>query len=130
MIHGTINDLQELLSLEHLSGGSTSERTFRAGNVSDSRARVYGGQFLGQGLIAASRVCPGPIRSFHCYYIRAGSTDVPLTYVARASGADLACVQATQNDKILFSMDVAFGGFVHAPNAAMPAVAPPEQCTT
>ncbi|MFP6837847.1 MAG: acyl-CoA thioesterase domain-containing protein [Pseudomonadales bacterium] len=129
MIHGSINNLEELLGLKQLNGGNSSERTFTAGNVSDPRARVYGGQFLGQGLIAASLVCPGPIRSFHCYYIRAGSTDVPLTYVARASGAELVSVQATQNDKTLFSMDVAFGGFVHAPNVAMPAVAPPEQCT-
>ncbi len=128
MIHGSIKDLEALLSLEALSVSTFSGSVFSAGNVGDSRSRVYGGQFLGQGLIAASRVCKGHLRSFHCYYVRAGSTDIPLTYFARACGDDLATVQATQNDKILFSMDVAFGEFAHAPNVAMPTVAPPASC--
>ncbi|MCZ6710401.1 MAG: thioesterase family protein [Gammaproteobacteria bacterium] len=128
MIHGSINDLEGLLRLEPLSSDDSSTRAFAAPNVPDSRARVYGGQFLGQGLIAASRVRRGPIRSFHCYYIRAGSTDAPITYVVRVAGADLLFVQAIQDEKILFSMDVACGGFANAPNVAMPAVASPEQC--
>ena len=123
MIHGSLKDLEALLCLEPSGGG-----VFSGGHVGGARFRVYGGQFLGQGLIAASRICSGSVRSFHCYYIRAGATDAPLTYAAHASSHDLATVQATQHDKILFTMDVAFGEFERAPRVALPAVASPADC--
>ncbi|MFB3103643.1 MAG: hypothetical protein ACE1ZA_01840, partial [Pseudomonadales bacterium] len=49
MIHGTLADLTALLSLEALGNSH-----FLAAPRGDSRWRVYGGQFLGQGLIAAT----------------------------------------------------------------------------
>jgi acyl-CoA thioesterase-2 len=128
MIHGSLNDLEALLDLAPLGDNAfAGGHALAAGAVDDPRSRVYGGQFLGQGLVAASRVCHGPIRSFHCYYIRPGSTDAPLTYSAEASGDRFATVQATQNDKTLFTMDVAFGEFVPCADTAMPDVTPPEK---
>ena len=126
MIHGNLTDLKSLLTLEPLG-----DNQFSGIQVANPRSRVYGGQFLGQGLVAASRVCTGSVRSFHAYYVRAGVTDRPLTYSARQLADDLANVQAFQDDRILFSMDVAFGGFAESEGAssvAMPAVAPLAQC--
>jgi len=120
MLHGTLQDLTALLSLNPLG-----DNRFAGRQAGGSRARVYGGQFLGQGLMAASRICSGSVQSFHCYYLRPGATDAPFVYVAEAVGDALVNVRATQHGKTLFIMDVAFGAFVPAPDLAMPAVAPP-----
>ena len=126
MIHGTIEDLTRLLDLE-----PAGRNEFRAAPLADPRSRVYGGQFLGQGLAAAARIRSGVIRSFHCYYIRAGSTDTPLTYRAEPTGDSLVWITALQQDKVLFSMDVAFGDYAGVPAGAaavMPAVPAPLSC--
>ncbi|MDH3642716.1 MAG: thioesterase family protein [Gammaproteobacteria bacterium] len=123
MIHGTIKDLQALLDLT-----AAGDNEFSGNHVADARARVYGGQFLGQGLIAASRLCPGPVQSFHCYYIRPGMLDAPLTYTTARLSNSLVAVLARQHGKVLFSMDVAFGDYQGGPHATMPRVPPPARC--
>jgi acyl-CoA thioesterase-2 len=128
MIHGNLIDLAKLLGLEPLG-----DNKFRGAQVTDRRSRVYGGQFLGQGLMAASQVCVGDVRSFHAYYIRPGTTQTPLTYSVQSLADNMASVQALQNDRVLFTMDVAFGDLNDAEgasNPAMPTVPPPEECIT
>ena len=76
MIHGATPDLTKLLRVQPAPAGG-----WLGGHVSDARSRVYGGQFLGQGLMAAlADDGAASAQSLHALYIRAGSTDTPLTY--------------------------------------------------
>ena len=129
MIHGTTSDLAELLRVQpDLADG------WLGGHVSDARSRVYGGQFLGQGLMAAlADDGAASAQSLHALYIRAGSTDTPLTYRREALCTDVAAISCEQNERRLFTMDVrhestATQADAPAPTPAMPKVAPPEQC--
>lgn len=124
MIHGSLADLQSLLSVTPTSVA----HGFSGSQVTDGRSRVYGGQFLGQGLMAAASVGLGTARSLHCYFIRAGAADVPITYNAKPLGARLVAVEGAQQDRLLFSMDVAYGAYADSPTMIMPNVPPPEEC--
>ncbi len=123
MIHGTLSDLKALLSLETLG----NER-FVAAPRGGSRWRVYGGQFLGQGLIAATHDVELPVRSFHAYFIRAGDATRPMYYEVERSSDEHRLVRAHQEDKLLFTMEVALGEYGSAPIIPMPAVPEPEAC--
>ncbi len=123
MIHGTLSDLTVLLSLEALGNDC-----FMAKPCSGSRWRVYGGQFLGQGLIAATREVDLPVRSFHGYFIRAGDATVPMVYEVEKPSDDHRLVRAHQQDKLLFTMEVALGEYACAPLIVMPEVPGPEAC--
>ena len=123
MIHGSLSDLTALLSLEAL----TDER-FVAEPRSGSRWRVYGGQFLGQGLIAATHGADLPVRAFHGYFIRAGNATQPLFYQVERLSEDHRQVRVHQEDKLLFTMEVVLGEYGSAPGIPMPDVPGPDAC--
>ncbi len=123
MIHGNPADLVDLLSVH-----PTREEGYQADQVREARSRVYGGQFLGQGICAASQIGHGALRSFHGYYLRPGATDLGIGYQVERLGDMVVGVSAVQREKQLFLMMARFGPFCPAPPEEMPDVPPPEDC--
>lgn len=75
--------------------------------------RVFGGQVIGQALIAATRTVEGrPIHSLHGYFLRPGDPAVPIVYeVDRIrDGRSFATrrVKAIQHGQAIFSMSASF----------------------
>lgn len=63
------------------TGARTNEDIFTAGNQWMSHGRVFGGQVLGQTVLAAYRTVPADrhIHSLHGYFLRAGDVTKPVT---------------------------------------------------
>ena len=125
MIHGSISDLIRLLEVQ-----SAAPDTFSGRHLSAERSRVYGGQFLGQGLMAALADTGQTARSLQCLYLRPGSAATPLVYSVAKPADGLREVQTHQNGKCLFTMVVRCGEPAGPPNVPMPAMPPPEQCVS
>ncbi len=103
-----IAEVLELLDLEKIE-----ENIFRGQSPEDRTQRVFGGQVLGQALVAASRTVEGRVcHSFHAYFLRAGDPKVPILYeVDRArDGASFTSrrVVAIQHGKQIFNMSASF----------------------
>jgi acyl-CoA thioesterase II len=123
-----IGEVLDLLDLEKIE-----ENIFRGQSPEDRMQRVFGGQVLGQALVAASRTVEGRVcHSFHAYFLRAGDPKVPILYeVDRArDGASFTSrrVVAIQHGKQIFNMSASFQvpekGLEH--QFDMPSVPPPE----
>ena len=122
--------LVSLLDLETLEHNLSRGRGPREG-----WQRVYGGQVLGQALMAALRTVEAgrPVHSLHGYFILGGDPAHPIVYeVDRLrDGASFATrsVKAIQHGRPMFVMAASFHrpeeGFAH--QAEMPDVPPPEQ---
>lgn len=118
-----------LLDLEKVE-----ENIFRGLSPPGRLQRVFGGQVLGQALVAASRTVEAarPCHSFHAYFLRAGDPRVPILYEvdrSRDGGSFTARrVVAIQHGQQIFIMAASFqlaeSGFEH--QSAMPVVPPPE----
>ena len=69
--------LIDLLDLERIEDG-----IYRGGLGEPGWTRVYGGQVIGQALVAALRTVPAdrPPHSLHAYFIRPGDPSVPIVY--------------------------------------------------
>lgn len=121
--------LLQTLDLEKLE-----ENLFRGRSPQVGWQRVFGGQVIGQALVAAQRtVSEGRyVHSLHAYFMRPGDPSVPIIYdVDRIrDGASFATrrVVAIQHGKAIFSLSASFQfdeeGFDH--QIAMPDVAAPE----
>jgi acyl-CoA thioesterase-2 len=95
---------------------------------------VFGGQVLGQALVAAARtVEPGrPVHSLHGYFLLAGDPARPIVYdverIRDGGSFTTRRVKAIQHGRPIFSMSSSFHkaepGFEH--QAPMPDMAPPE----
>jgi acyl-CoA thioesterase-2 len=94
---------------------------------------VYGGQYLGQALMAAGFTCDGrPPHSLHAVFLHLGDKSRPVTYEVRRQhdGASFSRrhVTASQGARSLFEAQVSFqqseGGVQH--QEAMPGVPAPE----
>ncbi|WP_066297166.1 acyl-CoA thioesterase [Arthrobacter luteolus] len=74
--------LIELLDLSNAGGAKTDEDIFVGGSQHEPRKRVFGGQVLGQSLVAAARTVPADrlMHSMHGYFLRPGDTEVPITF--------------------------------------------------
>ncbi|GAA1495973.1 acyl-CoA thioesterase [Paeniglutamicibacter kerguelensis] len=74
--------LLELLSLKGGSEARTDEDIFVGHTPPQARDRVFGGQVLGQSVMAAYRTLEGdrPIHSMHGYFLRAGDARLPITF--------------------------------------------------
>ena len=72
-----VTRLLALLDVEPLAAD-----LFRGRSSGSGWARVYGGQVIGQALVAASRTVPAerPAHSLHAYFLRAGDPAVPIDY--------------------------------------------------
>lgn len=124
-----LESLLVLLDLERL------ERDFFRGlSPADRWQRVYGGQVLGQALVAAYRTVETRIcHSLHAYFLRAGDPRIPILYeVARSrDGGSFSArrVAAVQHGAPIFTMLASFEapeeGLEH--QSAMPDVPSPDE---
>src|SRR5215472_15897378 len=106
---------------------------FRGRSPQSGWQRVFGGQVIGQALVAAARTVEGrDAHSLHAYFMRPGDPAVPIIYQVERirDGKSFATrrVVAIQHGQAIFSMSVSFqvqeAGLDH--QIAMPDVPSPE----
>src|SRR5215469_16099217 len=124
-----LESLLSLLDLERLESNF-----FRGLSPRDRWQRVYGGQVLGQALVAAYRTVETRIcHSLHAYFLRAGDPRIPILYEVDRSrdGGSFSArrVVAIQHGAQIFTMSASFEspaeGLEH--QSPMPPVPPPEE---
>jgi len=113
-----VNELINLLDLEEIDNNH-----FRATSPNEGWQRVYGGQVLGQALVAASRTVPEDraAHSLHGYFLRPGDTSVPILYtvdrIRDGRSFTTRRVVAVQHGRAIFNMSISFqvaeDGFSH-----------------
>ncbi|KAA2233418.1 acyl-CoA thioesterase II [Salinarimonas soli] len=123
-----VDDLLAILDLEPLE-----RNLFRGRSPQVGWQRVFGGQVIGQALVAAARTVEGRLaHSLHGYFLRPGDPKVPIIYeverIRDGGSFTTRRVVAIQHGQAIFSMSASFHvdepGFDHA--APMPAVPGPE----
>lgn len=124
-----VTELVELLTVE-----STAPDLWRGSRKRGGKGRVFGGQVIAQGLMAAQQtVSPQRIaHSLHAYFMRAGSEDHEIHYRIERDfdGGSFSTrrIIALQEGKPILNMAASFQkletGFEHS--ATMPDVPPPE----
>jgi acyl-CoA thioesterase-2 len=122
--------LLSLLDLEPLE-----VNLFRGLSPKQGWQRVYGGQVLGQALVAAVRTVeePRPVHSMHGYFLLAGDPSRPIIYeverIRDGSSFTTRRVKAIQKGQAIFTMSASFHksepGFDH--QAPMPKVPQPDE---
>jgi acyl-CoA thioesterase-2 len=127
-----VQDLLAILDLEPLE-----VNLFRGRSPQVGWQRVFGGQVIGQALVAACRtveeVGARPPHSLHAYFLLAGDPKVPIVYevdrIRDGKSFVTRRVVAIQHGHAIFSMSVSFQraeqGFEH--QTAMPKMPPPEE---
>ena len=127
-----LQDLLDLLDLENIE-----VNLFRGVSPTTGWQRVYGGQVLGQALVAASRTVEDPERtahSLHGYFLRPGDTTIPILYnvdrIRDGKSFTTRRVVAIQKGRAIFNMSASFhvaeDGLEH--QFPMPVVKPPLEC--
>ena len=127
-------DLGKLLDL--LDVERREDDLFIGQHPEQKTARTFGGQMLGQGVVAAGRTLTRgnpPVHALHAHFIRGGDVKKPMEYhVDRfRDGKSFANRQVTamQDDEVIFTMLVAFqdnaAGLEHA--VEIPQVPYPEE---
>ena len=128
---GARKSLAELLSLLDLE--RLEDDIFRGVSPKDRWQRVFGGQVLGQALVAASRTVEGRVcHSLHGYFLRPGDPRVPIIYEVERSRDGLSFtarrVVAIQHGRPIFTMSASFQvveqGLEH--QSSMPEVPDPD----
>ena len=126
-----IQDLLAILDLEQLE-----VNLFRGRSPQVGWQRVFGGQVIGQALVAACRtvdVAGRPPHSLHAYFLLAGDPKVPIIYevdrIRDGKSFTTRRVVAIQHGEAIFTMAVSFHrdepGMSH--QAQMPAVPRPDE---
>ncbi|WP_369726244.1 acyl-CoA thioesterase [Bradyrhizobium sp. LLZ17] len=110
---------------------------FRGNSPKTSWQHVFGGQVLGQAMVAACRSVEGRLpHSLHCYFLLPGDPDAPIIYQVErlrdGKSYSTRRVTAMQLGNVIFSIMVSFhaeelGAFDHQDKK--PDVPPPEQLT-
>jgi len=127
-VGSALDDLLRLLDLEPLE-----VNLFRGQSRDLGGKAVFGGQVIGQALVAASRTVEGRLpHSLHAYFLRPGDMARPIVYevdrVRDGKSFTARRVQAIQGGEVLLSMICSFQvpepGFEH--QAPMPEVPAPE----
>ena len=131
MSNGLI-DLISILDLEPIE-----VNMFRGRSPMTSWQRVFGGQVIGQAMVAACRTVEGRMpHSLHCYFILPGDPQIPIIYEVErlrdGKSYSTRRVTAIQHGNAIFSIMVSFhveeeGSFDHQDK--MPDVPPPEKLT-
>ncbi|MEW5420716.1 acyl-CoA thioesterase II [Amorphus sp. 3PC139-8] len=103
-----VTDLLGILDLEPLE-----EDLFRGRSPQVGWQRVFGGQVIGQSLVAASRTVEGlAVHSLHGYFMRPGDPEVPIIYqverIRDGRSFTTRRVVAIQHGKAIFSMSASF----------------------
>jgi acyl-CoA thioesterase-2 len=123
--------LEELLTLLRLE--NLGEGVYRGQSQDLGWGRVYGGQVLGQAVMAAGATVPERrLHSLHSYFVRPGDPRLPIDYhveLVRDGGSfSVRRVVARQSDEVIFNMSASFQseeeGFDH--QSAMPEVSGPD----
>jgi acyl-CoA thioesterase-2 len=124
-----LDELLFLLDLEDLE-----VNIFRARSPQDGSQRVFGGQVLGQALVAAGRTVEveAPAHSFHAYFLRPGDPNTPILYQVDRTKDGRAFttrrVIAIQHGRAIFHLEASFHrperGFEH--HDEMPEAPDPE----
>ena len=121
--------------LEQLDLEQIEVNLFRGISSSMGGPRVFGGQVIGQALIAASRtVEERPCHSLHGYFLRPGDPSLPIVYdvdrIRDGKSFTTRRVVAIQKGEAIFNMSASFQvteeGLNH--QFEMPDVPPPEEC--
>ena len=125
--------LEHLLSILDLE--PLEENLFRGRSPQDGWQRVYGGQVLGQALVAAVRTVPTErvAHSLHAYFLLPGDPTRPIVYnverVRDGGSFTTRRVTGIQHGRAMFVMSASFQviepGLDH--QGAMPQVPPPEE---
>lgn len=125
-------DLLAMLDLEPID-----VNLFRGKSSNSSLQRMFGGQVIGQAMLAASRTVEGRLpHSLHGYFIRPGDPQVPIIYhverLRDGKSYSTRSVAAIQHGNKIFSIIVSFhageqGAFDHQDK--MPNVPSPEKLT-
>jgi acyl-CoA thioesterase II len=126
-----LQDLLAILDLEQLE-----VNLFRGRSPPSDRQRVYGGQVIGQALVAACRtvdVAGRPPHSLHAYFLLGGDPKAPIVYdvdrIRDGKSFTTRRVVAIQHGEAIFTMAVSFHrdepGISH--QTKMPDVPKPEE---
>lgn len=124
----SIGELAKILDLEQLE-----VNLFRGFSPESGQARVFGGQVVGQALVAASRtVADRKVHSLHSYFLLPGDPKIPIIFdvdrIRDGGSFTTRRVIAIQHGEAIFSMGVSFHkqeeGFSH--QIDMSATAAPE----
>ncbi len=130
-LNETLNALIRQLDLEPLE-----VNLFRGQSRDMGGPRVFGGQVIGQALVAAERTVEGRVpHSLHAYFLLPGDVGAPIVYqvdrIRDGRSFSARRVQAIQHGRPILSMIASFqtpeAGLEHA--APMPDVSPPEALT-
>lgn len=110
---------------------------FRGVSVQMGSPRVFGGQVLGQALIAALRTVENrPCHSLHGYFLRPGDLSIPIIYevdrIRDGKSFTTRRIVAIQKGEAIFTMAASFQSFEEglSHQIEMPDVPPPEECYT
>ena len=130
MTAGLLDDLIRLLDLERLE-----MNLFRGESRDIGSPQVFGGQVLGQALVAATRTVEAErrVHSLHSYFLRRGDFNAPIVYEVDRSrdGASFTNrrVVAIQHGKQIFHLSASFQVEEPGPDHQVPApsVTPPEE---
>ena len=125
-----VQEMLDILDLETLEVNLFRGRSPQAG-----WQRVYGGQVIGQALVAATRTVEAerPPHSMHAYFLLPGDPNVPIIYdvdrIRDGKSFTTRRVTARQHGHPIFSMLVSFQGAESGLDhqAEMPKVPPPEE---
>lgn len=128
-----VQRLRKLLAVTPLEGDA-----FTGMAIPGGRGRMFGGQVIAQGLMAACDTVDSvrSPHSLHAYFLRAGDNALPVTYRVERDfdGGTFTNrrVVALQNDRPILSLTASFqaveSGFEHG--TKMPDVPPPEELKT
>ena len=128
-----LNQIIKTLDLEEIELNH-----YLATSPNEGWQRVYGGQVIGQALVAASRtVSPNrSAHSLHGYFLRAGDTTIPILYkvdrIRDGKSFTTRRVVAVQRGEAIFTMSISFqvdeGGLSH--QFDMPKVPAPDSLPT
>ena len=131
MVAAAVQELLAILDLEPLE-----VNLFRGRSPQSRWQRVFGGQVIGQALVAACRtveeVATRPPHSLHAYFLLAGDPKVPIVYevdrIRDGRSFTTRRVVAIQHGRAIFTMMVSFHvaepGLSH--QIAMPSVPAPD----
>jgi acyl-CoA thioesterase-2 len=108
---GELSPIEQLVALLDLE--TIEENIFRGMSPKDRFQRVFGGQALGQALVAASRTVEGRIcHSLHAYFLLPGDPKIPILYEVDRSrdGSSFSSrrVVAIQHGRPIFHMAASF----------------------
>ncbi|MGH2341798.1 acyl-CoA thioesterase [Segnochrobactraceae bacterium EtOH-i3] len=111
---------------------------YRGRSTHHALPRVFGGQVIGQSLVAAGRTVPAdrPVHSLHAYFLRPGDQSVPILYsvdrIRDGGSFTTRRVVASQKGEPIFSLAASFHVEEPGPEFQItgPVVPPPEACVS